>query len=239
MITLQDIFIDLSGGEFSNLKLGAFTMNDPESEPDPRSYQQLIRHINLGLTALYTEFMLRAEECYIQLYEQIALYQLDYRWAESNVASTEPVKYIMDTVANPFPDNVLKIEEVYNEVGERLYLNDPDQELSVFTPRYNVIQVPWPNDFNTIAVQYRADHPTIAYSVGMDPSSVYLELPRQLREALLFYVAARVYAGINTEKPEANDYYRKYLAKLDDNHRHGLYITTDQDNSRFVEGGWC
>lgn len=239
MITLHDIFIDLSGGEFSNLQLGAFSMDDPDSEPDPRSYQQLIRHINLGLTALYTEFPLRVEECYVTLHEEIALYTLDYRWAESNLASTEPVKYIADTVANPFSDNLLKIEEVYDEVGNKLSLNDPDDELSVFTPRFNVIQVPWPNDFNTVAVQYRADHPTINYSAGMNPQQVYIEVPRQLREALLFYVAARVFAGITTEKPEANDYYRKYLAKLDDNHRHGLYITTDQDNNRFKDNGWC
>jgi hypothetical protein len=238
MITLHDIFIDLSGGEFSNLKIGAFNMNDPESEPDPRSYLQLIRHINLGLTAIYTEFLLRSEECYVELHEQIALYHLDYRWASSNAASTEDPKYIIDTVANPFNDNVLKIEEVYDEGGNLLRLNDPQEELSVFTPRFNTIQVPWPNDFNTLAVQYRADHPTISYVDGMAPDEVYVEVPRQLREALLFYVASRVYAGINTEKPEANDYYRKYVAKINDINRIGLYITTDQDNDRFTEGGW-
>ena len=239
MITLQDIFIDLSTGEFQNLELGDFTMKDPDSEPDPRSYLQLIRHINLALTALHSEFLLRSEECYIQLYEEIALYTLDYRWAVSNVTGSEPTKYIVDTVADPFPDNLLKIEEIYDEEGNLLRLNDPDDDLSIYTPRFNTIQVPWPNDFNTLAVQYRADHPTINYTYGMDPSTVYLELPRQLREALLFYVAARVYAGITTEKPEANDYYRKYIAKLEEVNRQGLYITTDQDNARFTEGGWC
>lgn len=239
MITLQDIFHDLSSGEFSNLQLGDFTVDDPASEPDPRSYPQLLRHLNLGLTALYSRFLLRSEEVYVQLYEQIAIYTLDYRWAVSNVASAENPKYIIDTVADPFGDNILKIEEVYDEGGNLLRLNDPQEELSIFTPRYNAIQVPWPNDFNTLAVQYRADHPTIKYTEGMNAAATYVEVPRQLREALLFYIAARVYAAINTEKPEANDYYRKYMAKVDEVTEQGLYITTDQDNFRFTEGGWC
>jgi hypothetical protein len=239
MITLHDIFIDLSGGEFSNLKLGAFALGDPDSEPDPRTYLQLIRHVNLALTAIYTEFFLRSDECYIQLQEDVAIYKIDYRHAQSNVAGTEPNKYIMDTVENPFPDNHLKTEEVYNEVGEKLFLNDPDEDLSIYTPAYNTIQVPWPNDFNTIAVMYRADHPTVVYTPNMDASSVFLELPRQLREALLFYVAARVFAGITTEKPEANAYFQKYVAEVQKVHRLGLQITTDQDNNRFAENGWC
>jgi hypothetical protein len=183
--------------------------------------------------------MLRADECYVQLSEEIAIYQIDYRYAQSNLASTVPTKYIMDTVENPFPDNLLKIEEVYNEVGEKLFLNDPDEELSIYTPSFNTIQVPWPNDFNIVAVQYRADHPTIAYDIGMNPNEVYLDLPRQLREALLFYVAARVYAGINTEKPEANAYFQKYVGLIQKIHDKGLYITTDQDNNRFTDNGWC
>lgn len=239
MITLHDIFVDLSGGEFSNLKIGAFALGDPDSEPDPRTYLQLIRHINLGMTALYTEFLLRSDECYIQLHEEIAIYKIDYRFAESNIAGSEPTKYIMDSVANPFPDNLLKIEEVYDEEGNQLYLNDPDQDLSVYTPSFNEIQVPWPNDWNTVAVMYRADHPSIAYTTGMAPEDVYLELPRQLREALLFYVAARVFAGITTEKPEANDYYQKYLDQIKRVHRLGLQVTTDQDNNRFTDNGWC
>lgn len=239
MITLRDIFIDLSTGEFSNLKLGAFALGDPESEPDPRTYLQLIRHINLGMTDLYSRFLLRAEEMYIQLHEEIALYHLDYRYAVSNTASAEPTKYIIDTVASPWPDNLLKIEEVYDEEGNLLYLNDPDEELSIYTPRYNSIQVPWPNDWNSLAVQYRADHPQVAYSAGMDPDVTYLDLPNPLREALLFYIAARVFAGITSDKPEANDYYRKYVARCEQVDTQGLYITTDQDNSRFTEGGYC
>ena len=87
MTTLNDIFLDLSTGEFAQLTLGDHRIGDPDSEPDPRTWMQLIRHINLGLTALHTEFHLRSEEVYIQLYEAISTYQLDYRFAVSNGAS--------------------------------------------------------------------------------------------------------------------------------------------------------
>lgn len=238
MTTLQDIFLDLSHGEFSQLELGDFATRDPDTEPDPRSYMQLIRSVNLGLTAIYTEFFLKSADMYIDLDEAIDTYKLDYRWAVSNVASLESPKYISDTVANPWPDNLLKIEAIFDEAGEELKLNDIDEPLSIFTPSYNEIQVPWPNDFNTLTVQYRANHPKIVYAAGMDPSTTYLEIPEPLREALLYYVAARVFAGVDMQRPESNGYWSKYITKVQDAHRQGMYTQPEQDNERFAASGW-
>jgi hypothetical protein len=239
MITLQDIFYDLSSGEFSNLKLGDHKLGDPDSEPDPRTHRQLISAVNFGLTDLHTRFLLRAEEVYIQLHEEIATYDLDYRRAVSNTASLLTPKYITDTVAIPWNDNLLKIEQVYDEEGNLLFLNDPEEDDSLYTPRFDQVQVPWPNDYNTIAVQYRADHPTIVWVDGLDPSTTYLTLPRGLREALCFFVAARVYAALSGDRPEATAYWQKYLERVGVNKEEGLEVTPDLENNRFTDNGWA
>lgn len=240
MTTLHKILTDLTYGEFAQLKLGNFLPTEHESEPDPRAYAQLSSHINLALSAIYTRFPLAVDEVYVQLHEAIALYKLTYQYAESNTASTEPVKYIMDTPENPFPDNILHIEEVYNEVGDQLTLNDPEDELSVFTPKYNTVQVPWPNDFNTIAVQYRAAHPEIIYAPGMDPKEIEVEIPEALHEALLFYVASRVLVGVtnNDGGNAGNSYYQKYMNRINFVNDMGMYIQTEQTNQKFERRGF-
>ena len=82
-------------------------------------------------------------------------------------------------------------EEVFDEEGNLLFLNDPTEEWSLYTPSYRSIQMPYPNEFNTVAVQYRAAHPKLIWSVDIDPATVDVAVPESLYEALLYYVAHR------------------------------------------------
>ena len=234
MITLNDVLTDLTYGEFQHLKVGNFHPQQHDSEPDPRAYAQLTRHVNKALTAIFTRFPLRWQEVDIQLSEEITDYLLHPDYTTST--GTAPVLYIMDTVMEPFQDNVAKIEEVYDEEGNLLHMNDIDEPLSVFTPRNNLIQVPWPNDFNMISVMYRALHPKIEYAYGMDPTTIELELPEQFMEPLLFYVAARYMATLPGQ--EGPSFYSKYNAQMEYLNAMGLYPQSEQSNSRFTRRGF-
>lgn len=155
------------------------------------------------------------------------------------MGSTEPVKYITDTAENPFQDDILKIEQVYDELGNLLFLNDSDEPLSVFTPDYRSIQVPWPNDYNAVAVQYRADHPTLVYTQGMDPSEIEVSVPNSLKEALIYYIASRAFGALGGDQgTEGHDYWQKFTASCLQVGKDGLYIQTEPTNCRFDRGGW-
>jgi hypothetical protein len=242
MITLHDLLTNLTYGEFSQLHLGNFLIDEHENAPDPKSYAQLTSHINLGLSAIYAEFMLASEELYVQLHEEIETYTLSYQYAVSNTAGTEPIKYINDTVAKPFKDNVLKIEEVYDEAGNLLFTNDSTEELALNTPTYRSIQVPWPNDYNVLAVQYRAGHGKVVVTSQTDLTAVEIAVPIQLEEALMFYVASRVFAALPqaTESSDANDYFRKYQSKIGEVRHQGLYVqpTEAGGKTQFEANGW-
>lgn len=240
MITLDDLLRDLSYGELAQLNIGNFIPEEHESEPDPRSYAQLSSWINLGLKAIYSEFWLASAEIYIQQYEQIETYVLSYDYAVSNTAGSQAIKYIIDTTENPFQDNVLKIEAAFDEDGVELPMNDITEELSIHTPTYRSIQIPYPNNENMTAIQYRATHAKINFSSGMDPTAIEIAIPHPLHEALLWYVASRAFGSLGGDQGvEGNDYYQKYTNRVATVRQQGLYIQTEASNWRFDQNGWA
>jgi hypothetical protein len=234
MITLYDALQALTYGEFQHLKVGNFFPDQHDSEPDPRAYAQLCSHVNMGLTAMFSRFPLRFEEIDVQLHEEITDYFLSTEY--SSAVGTAPVKYIMDTVSEPFTGNVLKIEEVYEEDGDRVPMNDVDEDLSVFTPRGNLVQVPWPNDWITISVQYRANHPKINWQAGTDPSSIELEIEHQFFEPLLFYVASRMMSSNLTQ--EGATFWSKYQNRINFINDMGLYPQAELTDDRLQRRGF-
>ena len=239
MTTLADIFSDLANGELAGTAIVNFDPDEFTAEPDPKRYQQIISHVNLGLTQLYKRFYLRSDEIYVQQYEGMNEYLLHYDFAVSNTASAEPVKYIEDTVAKPFLDNILKIEEVYDEDGGKLFLNDISQEDSLFTPTYRTLQVPTPNEWNILGIQYRGNHPKIVYSRQLDPAATEIELPQSLHQCLLFFIASRVFSNYNLDQgAQATEYYQKYENACQQAEQYGLYIQPETGPWRFEENGW-
>lgn len=238
-MNLIDLLKDLTYGELSSLKMGEFIPGEYESEPDPTRYEQLLTHINMGLKEIYKRFFLSSREIYIELHEEISTYMLHDRYAQTNLTSVEDPKYIMDTAAAPFVNDCLKIEEVYDEAGNKLPMNDITEPLSVYTPTYRTIQVPYPNDDITYAVQYRAMHPRILYTAEIDPSTVDIALPNSLHEALLYYVAARAFRSIGGESVvTGNEYYQLFNASCDEVNLQGLEVQAEPGDWRFDTYGW-
>jgi hypothetical protein len=240
---LIDLFTDLTYGELSNLHLGGFSPYDSQSEPDPIKYAQLIAAVNMGLNQLYKEFFLRSEEHYILLNAAQSTYKLHSDYAQTNTGSPIAIgeRYIQDTADNPFQDNVLRIEEVYDEDGVKLPLNDETEDLSVYTPNYNTLQVPYPEDDMTIAVQFRAGHPKIVFTgVGtFVPEDVEIELPNGLKEALQFYVASRLLRPFGGERTlEADNYFQLYKDSVRIAKDEGLEVQGEVLGDKFEDRGW-
>lgn len=197
MISLQDIFDNLSYGELEQLYIGGVG-----GGIQPKDYPKIISAVNLGLTALYSRFPMVEKELTIQQYDHITEYFLDTKYAQSNVGSVEPIKYILDSEFSPFLDDILRITAAYNELGEEVVLNDEYDSASWFTPSYDSIQIPYPLNDNTATFIYRANHPKIPLNV-VDPSSVEVLVHATLFEALLAYVASRVYSARITQESVA------------------------------------
>jgi hypothetical protein len=235
---LLDILKDLTYGELSGLAIGNLIPGEFDNEPDPHEYEQVISYINLGLKEIYKRFFLRSRELDIQQHEEITTYKLSSDYAASNTASLIPLadRYILDTVDDPFLDDILKIEEIYDEEGTKLPMNDITEENSVYTPSYRMVQIPYPNNDATFSVQYRAAHPKIPVTLDTLPDDVEIELPNSLHAALLQYVGYRANLRSNSEK--SADYWQQFEKTCAHVENQGLEVQGEPGDWRFDEHGW-
>lgn len=178
---LQEIFDDLLYSELSNHAIaidGFININDRV---------KIINHINIGLNELYTRFPLKNKEVIIKQIANLTQYYLKEEHALTNTSTS--IKYIIDSNFDPFIEDVIRIEGVYDECGDRYLANSNSVCKSFATPTYDCIEIPYPVAGNVLSVIYRAKHPLVT------TQTIDIDLPLNFKPALLSYVAARVYAG--------------------------------------------
>lgn len=234
---LSEIFEQLTYGELFQFSMGG----SEGQEIRPENYRRVLSHVNLGLTELHKRFWLRSGQIMVQMYDHISIYQLDERFAQTNTLSTELYKYIMDSVYEPFKNSAyLKTEEIYDENGCKLCLNDlNEQGCSFYTPTYNSIQVPLPYDQSAFSVHYRGNHPTIPYTDGMDPETIEVELPIGLLESLLLFVGGRAQSSSAGDgRQEAMNWMQQFDQSCARAEGLGLEITPQYNNLKLDYRGY-
>lgn len=234
---LQEIFDQLSGGEFSQISIGGANAG----VIDESNYGKVLGHVNLGLTALYKRFTLKEGRLVLELQEAVETYKLHSAFAVNGVGSTEPVRYIKDTVAAPFTNDIIKVERVLADSGVELPLNDSSDTTSVFTTSALVLRVPVDTDSDFLTVVYRAAHPKLRVTPGVFyPGLVEVQLPDTHLDALLLYVASRAQApvGMGAEFNASNAYYGRYERACQELEGKGLQVDQGSQNTRLFTNGW-
>lgn len=227
---LSEIFDDLSYLDLNQLGIGG----DLEGGIQSENFPKVISAINLAANSLYSKFPLRKVQIAIQQYDHITSYILDRKYAFSNDESTETYKYIIDSPYEPFNNDVIYVDKVFNEIGEELPLNDNDFYYSIFTPKYNVVQVPYPDAENALYVEYRAT--PVKIETDNTDLTVNVEIPEHLREAMLFYVAHKLYAPIDPNLSVG--YFNKYTEFCNQVDYYGLVNRDMNTNLKLERNGW-
>jgi len=244
---LNELFDQLTYGELSQLEYGGV---DDEGITQ-KDYKRIIPHINLALTELHKRFLIREEEVTIRCYDHIETYVLDSKYAATNKTSTEKYKYIHDSIFEPFIDNVLRIEKVFNEDGQELFLNETDPYIiktergmvshrawSVSTPNYRTIQLSYPMVENALVVEYRANHESIKVD-GLIPATEEIKIPLYLIEPFLLYIASRVYSSLGGDSAqEGMAYMAKFEASCKKIEELNLVNKENAVNQKLEAAGW-
>ena len=231
---LSDLFEYIVYGELSQLDISG-----TGDGVDPADYPKMTAAINLGLTALHTRFPIREEEVLIQQNDGITVYFLRYLYAASNSVSVEPVKYISDLGGAPFQENVLQIQEVFNEIGEEIPLNDEHDSTSIWTPGFDSLQIPEPNSANSIAVIYRANHDKLLVDAATDITGIDVNIPASLVEALSAFVAGRFISPMGKDGVAAgNNLFVKYETLLRQVEMQGIFNLDQHKRDNITENGW-
>ena len=251
-MTLEDIYNQLSYGELRMLFMGGKDIDSPNTQGMPiASFMQMLGSIQLGLTELHKRFALREGYFNLIIMPNVKTYSLTSDFAMSG-SSVNPVKYIDDTEM-PFTNNLHKVIRAYGILNGQtieLPLNEISNLAALRTPSYNQLTVPvdpktatWLTETQVIDVVYRANHPEInKYIANEAPLITPIYLPDSHLEALLYYVASRVFNPIGMI-PDAvhdgNNYMQKFeqsCARLKiDNYE----IDQDAENNKLPYRGFC
>lgn len=222
-MTLQDIFDQLSAGEFSQLSIG----RADQGVIDETNFRNVLGHITLGLTALYTRFNLKQRQLKFPIRPESASYQINLQ-------------------------DLLKIEKVFTDLGYELPLNQEGEVFGCTTTSMNTLKVPssilapdsdTPDELRTsnLLVVYRANHPQILLSrLFSGPQNISIELPSSHLTALLYFVASRVNnpIGMTNEFHAGNSYATKYELACQELEGQGLQIDQGATNNRLKRNGW-
>lgn len=175
--------------------------------------------INLGILEIYKRFNLWEAEAVITMAEGVLLYKLD--GLDANVAIDLSDKQL------------LMIEEVYEETGEKMVLNDELDPYSVSTPQYHQIEVVEEVDGQTMGVIYRAAPLFLTHEKQEIP------IPPQFIEALFHYVGFKGHGSIKSDiRGENNTHYIRFEASCALVHSEGLIAQDDLASVKFENRGF-
>lgn len=229
---LSDLLQNLSFGELQNLAIGGDGSGAIPAAHQPR----LISLANQSLKALFTKFNLLEKEVIVAAQDDITIYYLQKAHAVTD-ATAGVTKYLTDSASAPFLGDVAKVLTVYNEAGEDLPIDDPEDTKSVFLPAYDVLQIPQPVTGNSYFVMFQAQHPLLS----MADLTQNIMLPYALEPALQAHIAFRIFSGMNGQEhaAKAQEQYQLYQKICQDAEDKDLTTTSQsQRNDRFDLRGW-
>lgn len=219
MIILKDLLDDLRNIELSN------TIFDSDENEDRKKYiPKVISILNDTLLDFYTKYSLKQEDTTIKLLLTKNIYELDSKFSQVNNCSCVPKdnRYILDTINNPFKDNLIKIITVYIN-GKEVPINVGNNPNSVYIITPNSIQVPNVSLNDIMSVVYSTTHDKILYRCK-DYLNQKIYIPKPLEIALRAYIGYSFYNSISGQEQsaKATEYYGKYKNEIDNCYRSDL-----------------
>ena len=236
---LQDFFDQLTYSELAQVSIG----NIDAEGIVPEVYPHVVSQINLGLVALAKRFPLKVVTVRVQEYDTINLYRLHTDFAVTG-AGAEPIRYIEDTVDDPFQNNVLKIEYFKDYTDAENPVEVPFNILtnsdSILKRTHDSFYIPDTSDLRPLNVTYRATLDSLDINT-LDPDTDEIAIPPVLNEAMLYYVAARLHANrptIDGQENTSMKYLQMYEAEVAKIDNEDLLIEADFENHKLDTNGW-
>jgi len=234
---LSEIFNQLTYGELSLVTQGTGDIDGVGGLDQTR----VLHHINTALIELYGRFALKLGKVRVNLQTGQRSYLLEENFLLTST-SNEPVKYLDDSVGEPFTNEVFQcIERIYDDLGNELSLEEGSYQKSLFTLNTRTLVVPEDLDSVYVDVMYRAGHPLLVKAgTGWNPLNVEVELPTAYLQALLYYVAGRMAnpKGVVNDLHEGNNYMALFEAECQRLDNRNLELSTSSENLRLCRNGW-
>jgi hypothetical protein len=199
-MNVDDFFKKLSFGELSGLHVGG----EGAGFIRPDSQNRMVSHINSVLSVLSSRFSHNLDYVIVELMTGVNTYVLDPKHMVSDTSVLNVSnRYIIDTVQEPFPNNVIKILNISEmddpatvDIDETrpVVLNKTPYTAGVRMLSDKSFRVADPVAGQRLMIEYRASIPQL--SVPVNKLQEIKIIPTMI-EALEAGVAARVFRGMN------------------------------------------
>jgi len=201
-MTVAQVIAQARSGELNGLSA--------ESYDDAK----LLNYINLGVLELYKRFALKVSEALITMPDDVTTI--------FTLSALDPNVHLGD-------GDLMYVIAAYDEKGDWININAPDDPLSILTPTFNTVQVPNPVAHAVISIIYAPEPPMI------QSTSDDLPLPATLLEALLHYIGYRAHGALNGNlQAENNSHYQRFELSCAKAKNLGV-VTADNMMTRPVE----
>jgi hypothetical protein len=182
----------------------------------PENVADILTYTNLGLIELYKRFHLRTEEAIVTMREAKTSYLLDGTDADVSISS-----------------EVNSVLEVYDENGSYLDLNNETNPLSILTPTWNSIQVPYPLEGDTLSIIFSSSPTKLVNTTDVVP------IPSTLLEALLHYIGYRAHGALDGNiNAENNTHYVRFEASCKNAKDLGVVTHSDTASINIYDKGF-
>lgn len=200
-MNLGELKKQIAIGELSNL------IWTKEGTIKPQYEEYIVQFIKDALNVIYARLQLKKEAVFLETVEG----KLEYKISNENIMTSPDLEpdydhYLWLPNKDKFDSDILKIIGVLDHAGKRLPINDIYIKHAVFTPIFNVLQLP----ALVVAAHKKFEvHLAMAHSDFVNGDSSEIELPSTLIPAVRAYVAYLVHSNMNTENSVSNA--QKYL----------------------------
>lgn len=240
MILLKDLFTLLATGEFSNISL----RKDASGFLDEAEYEKVLGHINLGLVELYKRFNLMENEIKLHADPSVETYhiQADKVATEDNISTRD---YLQRPDSFDGRINIIEITDVFSEDGSRMVLNNRFLSPAIKQTSPISLKIINLDVAEVFDITYRAYPSAIVLDDDFDLNEFALYIPQTIVEALLYYVASRVYKPMGANNSTANaskseSYQQQYELSCQKIEIFGFDLKNeDNDLDEFNRNGWA
>ena len=179
----------------------------------------IIGYINMGILEIHKRFVLWQAEAVVTMVDGTTLYKLD---------GVDP-----NVVIDLSEHDLLMIDEVYEETGELMSLNNEYDPYGAATPRFNHVEVVEPVDAGKLSIIYRATPKFLTHEKAEIP------LPPQFFEPLFHYIGYRGHGSLKgDDKSENNTHYRRFERSCDRIKFEGLFTEDSLESTNFEVRGF-
>lgn len=190
-LTLQKLLNKLALGELS----GSSAVCDvTQGTLEDKYIPSVINYINDGLLELHSKFILKRKQVILRPAQGADIYQICSDNAiKGDISLLSNEKFIVDSVANPFIDDLITILDVFDQNGCQICMDDRNDVNSIHTVSFDTLQIHSNWDESFLPVIYQATHEELE-STNLDQR---VSLMPFLRRALENYVAYRFFSSMN------------------------------------------